>query len=164
MTANQSTSIDTISASLGRGAWQAGASGQGGGPRLAGAPGSWRRVVTGSIGALLVLGGLLILGAAAADDASCDPETEWFCGGGTWLAFYWLTLPLWIVAAPFLLATVVPFSTFRRILVGVGSAMLAVTAVLVAAVILGATGAFLQPGLLLVTAVVVFCLACWAAR
>ncbi len=89
-------------------------------------PSAWRRWVTGAIA--LTLGGLSILGLwGVADAASCDPATEW-CIVSPGLVFVVLVLPLWIMATPFFLATLSPFGTRRRLLVALGSALLAAPA------------------------------------
>jgi len=88
-------------------------------------PGAWRRWLSGTIATALWLVGLFFLLWAIHEDANCGPN-EWFCGDGylTITTFLFIVLPIWIMTAPFALATFLPFGTVRRVLLGIGGGML----------------------------------------
>ena len=127
-------------------------------------PSDWRRWATGSVASAL---GLLSLWGLTqvADAASCDSNTEW-CLISPGAVFVLLVLPLWVIAAPFALATVLPFGRTRRVTVALGSAMLAgALAIPAASVVAHEASAGREAGIPLVlgAGAIAFCLALYSA-
>ena len=122
-------------------------------------PSDGRRLVTGLISCALGLLSLWVL-SQVADAASCDPSTDW-CFVGPEAVFVLIVLPLWVMASPFALATILPFGTFRRVVVGLGVALLSAAATLIAAIYLSDVG--VPPSFVLSAAVIAFCLTLYPA-
>ena len=93
-----------------------------------GQPSDWRRLVTGGIASLLVVLALILL-----DAASCDPNVWFDCFMVD--AERYAAYSLLVMASPFALATLMPFGTSRRVIVGLGAALLSAAATLIGAVI-----------------------------
>jgi len=91
-------------------------------------PSDWRRLVTGGIASLLVVLALILL-----DAASCDPNVWFDCFMVD--AVRYAAYSLLVMASPFALATLMPFGTSRRVIVGLGAALLSAAAALIGAVI-----------------------------
>ena len=90
-------------------------------------PSEWRRLVTGAIASLLGVFALVLLDEAS----SCDPNVWFDCMGAEILRY--AAYSLLVIASPFALATVMPFGPSRRLVVGLGSALLSAAGVLVGA-------------------------------
>ena len=90
--------------------------------------GIWRRAVTGSIAAVSLVVGWVPYLEAEQGEAECKATEGWFCGGELFL--YVLILPLTVIAVFFGLAALIPFGTFRRVIIGIGSALLSFPAAL----------------------------------
>ena len=134
------------------------------GEQLGDQPSDWRRWATGSVASAL---GLLSLWGLTqvADAASCDSNTEW-CLISPGAVFVLLVLPLWVIAAPFALATVLPFGRTRRVTVALGTAMLAGAVTFAAAsVVVYYTSATREAALALILSAsgIAFCLALYSA-
>ena len=100
--------------------------------RTPGPPGPWQRVATGAIALpLLAMGGILVVPAASDDTMA-------------WPALF--GVPALLVGAIFVLATLLPYGVFRRLVVGVGSALGLCGATFVVALI-AATAALVPDGL-----------------
>jgi hypothetical protein len=119
-------------------------------------PSPWRRVITGIVGLPLAgFGLLLVASAASADDDLAG------------LAFFIFGVVFLVLGTPFVLATVVPFGTGRRVLVGLGAAVVWMA---VAYFLPWARGPWLDrhwenlPGVIVLGAAGVFYLACRVAR
>lgn len=82
-------------------------------------PSAWRRVITAAI-ALLFLGLGALVVAYTATTESDDPQAAFGYVFGGELIFLGL---------PFAIAALVPFGGFRRILVGIGAALVGTTAI-----------------------------------
>jgi len=91
-------------------------------------PSDWRRLVTGGIASLLVVLALILI-----DAASCDPNVWFDCLGAAWLRF--AAHSLLVIASPFALATLMPFGTSRRVVVGLGAALVSTAATLIGEII-----------------------------
>ena len=91
-------------------------------------PSDWRRLVTATIASLLVVLALILL-----DAASCDPNVWFDCFMVD--AVRYAAYSLLVMAGPFALATLMPFGTSRRVIVGLGAALLSAAAALIGAVI-----------------------------
>jgi len=94
------------------------------GDQRGGQPSDWRRLVTGGIASLLVVLALILL-----DAASCDPNVWFDCFMVD--AERYAAYSLLVMAGPFALATLMPFGTSRRVVVGLGAALLSSAAVFV---------------------------------
>ena len=98
-------------------------------PAAAKPPSDWRRVITGIMGAPLVGLGLLLVAAGATylpralsgDDECRFLAAEDSCSSFA-LFFGVLGVGIALFGVPFAIATLVPFGTFRRVMVGVGVA------------------------------------------
>jgi len=92
-------------------------------------PSDWRRLVTGIIAFLLTGLELFLLSKSA----SCDPNVWFDCLGATMLRYaaYFVLA----IASLFALATLMPFGTSRRLVVGLGAALPSAAAALIGAVI-----------------------------
>ena len=99
------------------------------GEQPAGQPGDWRRLVTGIIASQLGVLALVLLG----ESASCDPTAFLDCWASAQLRY--AAYSLLVIASPFALATLMPFGTSRRVVVGLGAALLSAAAALIGAVI-----------------------------
>ena len=91
-------------------------------------PSDWRRLVTATVASLLVVLALILL-----DAASCDPNVWFDCFMVD--AVRYAAYSLLVMASPFALATLMPFGTSRRVIVGLGAALLSAAAALIGAVI-----------------------------
>ena len=90
-------------------------------------PSAWRRMTTGSVGVLLLLLGLGFLGSALSPDELGCKQADPGCaalGIVEFLALIWLGGHATVAGAFFVLATLIPFGTFRRTLVGAGAAVI----------------------------------------
>ena len=99
------------------------------GEQPAGQPTDWRRLVTGIIASQLGVLALVLLG----EYASCDPTAFLDCWASAQLRY--AAYSLLVIASPFALATFMPFGTSRRVVVGLGAALLSAAATLIGAVI-----------------------------
>ncbi|MBI1885628.1 MAG: hypothetical protein HYS09_04835 [Chloroflexi bacterium] len=95
----------------------------------------WQRVVTAAIGVPLLVGGLVVMTLVDISFAS-DPD-EWTVrwGGPTVYSFIFGG-PAALLGLPFTLATLAPSRTLRRLVVALGTGLLAVAAAFGAAVLL----------------------------
>jgi hypothetical protein len=114
----------------------------------------------GAIALALVFFSVWVLNLAAAEDAECEASGGWFCWA-EWIAFWFVSLPAWIVAGLFVLGALLPSGTFRRLVVGFGVGLPAGIVILYACVLplaeIGAPRALL--GVLLLAAFAGFYLA-----
>ena len=118
-------------------------------------PGDWRRWATGTTAFALTILALIAL----ADAASCDPTALLDCWASAQLRY--AAYSVLVIASPFALATMLPFGTFRRMTVAVGSAMLIASATIVAPVLFAADD--LSPTHVLSAGFIAFCLTLYPA-
>ena len=120
-------------------------------------PSDWRRLVTAAIASLLGVFALVLLNQAS----SCDPYVWFDCMEAEFERF--AAYSLLVMASPFALATLMPFGTPRRVVVALGTALLAAVGTLVVAiVVIVSLGRDASPLPLLIGAVA-FCLTMFPA-
>ena len=84
-------------------------------PAAAKPPGGWRRVITGAIAVTSFVTGIFLTNVVVGDTS----DDSWLP-----LAIFGLILT-YLVPPPFALASILPFSAFRRIVIGLGAALIA---------------------------------------
>ena len=130
-------------------------------------PSAWPRVLTGVLSLSLLAGGPLLLALVVffLRGACEDPDDA--CGEVTVVVgvFFFVTIPLMVAGAFLALATIVSFGGGRRVMIGLGAAILAGVATL--ALIVAFTDGF-ENGTGLVVAIAIaagfFCLSYRVAR